>query len=49
VTKDKEPKPRSKRDLMTDPEKTFPQRFSEFIASYPTEQEGLAAYEALPD
>jgi hypothetical protein len=42
-------KVRSKRDLASDKDKSFAQKFDDFIRRYPTEAEGLAAYEALPD
>jgi hypothetical protein len=43
-------KVRSKRDLASEKDgKSFAQKFDEFIRNYPTEQEGLAAYDALPD
>jgi hypothetical protein len=40
---------RSKRDLRGDKEKSFNQKFADFIRAYPSEQEGLDAYNALPD
>ena len=40
---------RSKRDLWGDKEKTFNQKFADFIRAHSSEAEGLAAYEALPD
>ena len=40
---------RRKRDLASDKEKPFHVKFNEFIRAHPSEQEGLAAYEALPD
>jgi hypothetical protein len=43
-------KVRTKRDLAGEKDgKSFAQKFDEFIRRYPTEAEGLAAYEALPD
>jgi hypothetical protein len=36
------------RDLAGDKEK-FNQKFTDFIRAHPSEAEGLAAYEALPD
>jgi hypothetical protein len=39
---------RSKRDLRGDKERSFNQKFADFIRAYPTEQEGLDAYNALP-
>jgi hypothetical protein len=49
MRRDEKPKPRSKRDLANDSEKSFAKKFDEFIREYPTEAEGLAAYAALPD
>ncbi len=40
---------RSKRNLRGDKERSFNQKFADFIRAYPSEAEGLAAYEALPD
>ncbi len=40
---------RSKRDLWGDKEKTFNQKFTDFIRAHASEAEGLAAYDALPD
>jgi hypothetical protein len=40
---------RTKRDLRSDKDKSFNQKFADFVRAHPTEQEGLAAYEALPD
>jgi hypothetical protein len=40
---------RSKRDLWGDKERTFNQKFADFIRAHSSEAEGLAAYEALPD
>jgi hypothetical protein len=40
---------RNKRDLASDKDKPFHQKFDEFIRAHPSEAEGLAAYEALPD
>lgn len=37
----------TKRDLAKD--KNFNEKFNEFVAAHPSEQEGLQAYEALPD
>jgi hypothetical protein len=40
---------RSKRDLASDKNKSFNEKFSDFVRAHPSEREGLAAYEALPD
>ena|SRR5215813_2021839 len=40
---------RTKRDLASDKDRSFNQKFADFIKAYPTEQEGLDAYNALPE
>jgi len=40
---------RTKRDLATDKDRSFNQKFADFIKAYPSEQEGLDAYNALPE
>jgi hypothetical protein len=39
---------RRKTDLASD-KKTFNEKFTDFIRAHPSEAEGLAAYDALPD
>jgi len=40
---------RTKRDLAGDKDRSFNQKFADFIKAYPSEQEGLDAYNALPE
>jgi hypothetical protein len=40
---------RRKADLKGDKDKTFNEKFTDFIRAHSSEAEGLAAYDALPD
>lgn len=42
-------KVKRKADLAGDKEKSFARKFDDFIRQFPTEQQGLDAYAALPD